>query len=180
MPLLGIYAGSVQKASGAFESIATATGTGSSGTITFSNIPGTYQHLQIRYLNTTSSSGESVLMQFNSDTGSNYTRHWIRGQGSTASASGTASTTSIYVGSTNSGTDTTYPEVSIIDIHDYASTSKNKTARAFTGIDKNGSGDVQLLSGLWQSTSAITSIKLFITANFTTNSVFALYGIKGA
>ena len=44
-----------------FESIATVSGTGSSGTITFSSIPATYKHLQIRYIGKTN----DVKFRFN-------------------------------------------------------------------------------------------------------------------
>ena len=71
--------------------------------------------------------------------------------------------------------------VNVIDILDYANTNKYKTLRVLTGIDVNGSGGyVQLSSGLWQSSSAITSITLTNSTNYTTATQFALYGIKGA
>jgi hypothetical protein len=68
----------------------------------------------------------------------------------------------------------------IIDIQDYSSTSKNKTVRTFSGVDFNGSGSVNLYSSLWMSTSAISSLTLTSnTGEFSTNTTFALYGIKG-
>jgi hypothetical protein len=74
--------------------------------------------------------------------------------------------------------------VSILDIHDYASTTKNKTTRSFFGSDVNISDtayDLRLTSGLWRSTDAINTITLFASAiAFTAGSTFALYGIKGA
>ena len=81
-----------------YESIASATGTGSSGTITFSSIPGTYQHLQIRINSRNDSTdGATTTMRFNGDTGSNYARHYLYGDGATVSASGNATTTSMWV-----------------------------------------------------------------------------------
>jgi hypothetical protein len=80
--------------------------------------------------------------------------------------------------------DTTYFSVSIIDILDYANISKNKTNRVLTGIDKNGSGSIQLTSGAWFNTAAITSITITPQSNTTpTNTLeqyssFALYGVK--
>jgi len=70
---------------------------------------------------------------------------------------------------------------SIIDVHDYASTTKNKTVRTMTGFDSNGAGQITLVSSLWMSTAAITSMSIIssVGSNFTTNSTFALYGIKG-
>lgn len=189
LQLLGTIASSVQKVSGAFESIATATGTGSSGTITFSSIPSTYQHLQIRCISrnsSTSTGSGDVLLRFNSDTGSNYAYHNLRGNGSVASAGGSASQTSIRMDnfSTNNGETSNIITAAIIDILDYASTSKYKTVRAFTGNDNNGNSTaiLRLNSGLWMSTSAIDTITLTLNLanNFTTQSTFALYGIKGA
>lgn len=180
MRILGVTASSYELYT-AFESIATATGTGSSGTITFSSIPSTYQHLQIRYTNRMGAAGDNIIMRFNSDSGANYTRHVLYGTGAAATASGSTGVSSIGVGSFFNGSDTTQPQVGIIDIHDYASTSKNKTVRAFTGIDMNGSGDVDLISGLWINTNAVSTITLSVVGNtFSTNSTFALYGIKGA
>ena len=179
---LGILAASGAGGGAAFESIATASGTGSSGTITLNSIPGTYQHLQLRVIafdtDNTNRIGE---IQFNSDTGTNYARHWLYGDGSSASASGVATTNRINAW-VAWGTSTTNPTVAIVDILDYASTSKYKTVRCFSGTDRNStSGEVDLTSGLWQSTSAITSITFKLNSgSFSTSSRFALYGIKGA
>jgi hypothetical protein len=172
-------------AAGSFESIATATGTGSSGTITFTSIPSTYKHLQLRIRARSSRAATSdfIIVQFNSDTGSNYAHHQLEGDGATASASGAATQANAYVGRApgTSVADTNIMGVSIVDIHDYASTTKNKTTRAAYGFDANGSGYSTLGSGLWQNTSAIStvSVKLNI-GNFLTSSTIALYGIKGA
>lgn len=179
MRILGVTASSYGLYT-AFDSIATATGTGSSGTITFSSIPSTYQHLQIRCNVIESPAGDTQILRFNGDSGSNYARHNLYGQGTSAVALASTSTTSIPVGPIQQGLDSTQPSPCIIDIHDYASTTKNKTVRVFTGIDKNGSGDVTLTSGLWMSTNAITSLTISVPGNFTTSSTFALYGIKGA
>jgi hypothetical protein len=175
--ILGIVASSKLSAPpGAYESIATATGTGSSGTITFSSIPSTYKHLQIRGL-VLSAGTDTAQIRFNSDTGSNYTRHRIFGNGTTATASGSANTTFIIL---NEGSTSTLPNTFIVDVADYASTTKNKTVRSFSGIDQNGSGNVGLFSGVWRNTAAITSVTVFLNSgNYDTTSVISLYGIKG-
>jgi hypothetical protein len=161
-----------------FESIATATGNGSSGTITFSSIPNTYKHLQIR-LQVLSSGGGGQAIRFNSDTGNNYARHNVGGNGSSVFASGTASTNMIFVGDDSASTNLA---TMIIDIHDYASTTKNKTVRSFFGHDRNGAGSLYLYSGLWMNTGAITSLSLGqanFSGTFDTGTVASLYGIKG-
>lgn len=164
-----------------FESIATITPSGVS-TITFSSIPSTFQHLQVRAIakRDTVTTGGSSNLRFNGDTGSNYTRHFLRGSGSAASAGGSTSQTSIECFE-HTGNDpvNSIMGVLILDVLDYASTSKYKTVRTISGNDNNGSGNIYLTSGLWLSTSAVTSLTLFTTANYL-NSTFALYGIKGA
>ena len=185
---LGTFSQGAAGGATAFESIATATGTGSSNTITFSSIPGTYQHLQIRSLaQSTSTSATSFMriqLQFNSDTGANYVTHYLQGSGSAASASAiTGGTYGEISGAVyRDTTSTNIMGASIIDIHDYANTSKNKTVRAFSGGDNNASNGLIFLSSvLWLSTSAITSITLVPGAgNWTTTTQFALYGVKGA
>jgi hypothetical protein len=163
----------------AFESIATATGTGSSGTITFSSIPSTYASLHIRMFSKDSSNNQNGI-RFNSDSGSNYATHWLLGDGSTASAAALTSTNRVsYIGQ-SVGT-TSIGGVSIIDVHDYASSTKNKTVRALTGWDTNGSGEIRLTSGLWLNTAAVTSLSIInLGDNFATSTVISLYGIKGA
>ena len=189
MSILGIIASSKLGAPAtAFESIASATGTGSSATITFSSIPSTYQHLQIRGIARSDLATTATLgrLQFNSDTGSNYAGHTLQGNGSSAIVSGNVSQANIGSVIRVPGTSATADVVGgfIIDIHDYASTSKNKTVRAFTGVDSNTANTnyrVLMTSGLWMDTSAINSISLFLSSsNWTTQTTFALYGIKGA
>ena len=164
---------------GAYESIATATGTGSSGTITFSSIPSTYASLQIRIFAKDGSLNQ-IGLRLNADSGNNYSTHQLYGDGVSVTASALTSTTRVsYIGqavaTANIG------GVSIVDVHDYASTTKNKTVRSFTGWDINGSGEVKLSSGVWMNTAAVTSLSIVNLAdNFATTSVFSLYGIKGA
>lgn len=178
----GLIAAFPTPITGAFESIATATGTGSSGSITFSSIPSTYQHLQLRINGVANAdTDQTAEITFNSDSGSNYTSHRLTGNGSTVGAFGfTASSGNKPYGWTYGGG--TIPGVSIIDIHDYATTTKNKTIRIFSGWDSNGSGRVELQSSVWLNTNAISSITITNgnARNWTTSSTFALYGVKGA
>ena len=182
-PILGIMAsqisGHLWAPSGAYDSIATTTvGAGGAASITFSSIPSTYTHLQLRVSLVSSTSTSNQAVQFNSDTGANYARHALYGNGSTVTAAGTTGNTSIRV-STFTGADATYPTSFIVDILDYANTNKYKTVRSLAGIDLNGSGEVTFLSGLWLSTSAISTLVLTGGGTIAQNTVAALYGIKG-
>lgn len=163
---------------GAMEIISYATGTGASQVITFSSIPQTYVALQIRGIARCTNSGVSgrtIAVTFNGST-TGYAYHDLTGNGTAASAGGAATQTSILINNTDG---TTAPAGHIFDIHDYASTTRNKTLRAFSGAASTES--VRLRSGLWANTAAITSITLTASQySFTTDTTFALYGIKGA
>lgn len=176
---LGILASSGAVVPNSYESIASVAGTGGSGTITFNSIPGTYQHLQLRFLGFSATAGFTVTMTVNGAGGTNYAKHLLYGNGSTASGSGAANTANVTVSQEVVGTESSNGTAGIIDIFDYASTNKNKTFMIFSGMDKNGNGEIDLMSGVYKSTTAITSISLIIGGNWTTNSQFALYGIKG-
>lgn len=162
-----------------FESIATVSGTGSSGTISFTSIPGTYAHLQVR-IYAKNSSATSLYSRLNSDTGSNYAWHRLASNGTTASAGGSSTQTRMAVFGFINDISTSQPYSAIIDILDYVNTNKYTTIRTLTGQDNNGSGEVALSSGLWQNTAAVTAIEIYAGGgNFGTESKFALYGIKG-
>jgi len=180
MPILGILASSTVTAAGDYESIATATFTGSALSITFSSIPSTYAHLQIRGFARTAGGNDQIDLRFNGDTGNNYSFHGLSGDGATTSAEGYASQNRIYnVNSPVSNTDVYC--VSVIDILDYANTNKNTTVRVLQGRDINGGGVLQFNSGGWYNTAAVTSITLAARVYNPTNiSTFALYGIKSA
>ena len=169
-----------------FYSIATVTGTGSASSLTFSSIPSTYKALQIRAIGRDTNAGTSAgnfLMTFNSDTGANYSRHRLIGTGAAVAASGASGGTNINLSAFAwfSGTAANIFGVAIVDIQDYASTSKNKTVRGFLGVDDNGaSGNQQitLSSAAWYSTSAVSTITLIADGTaFSTSTSFALYGV---
>lgn len=183
MPILGTLASSVQKITGSFESIAATTLASSTGTVTFSSIPSDYKSLQIRAIARSTfgqNTGDQVTVQVNGVTGSSYSYHYINANGTNVDADGYATQTTMGLGyAPNDGVTASTFGAFIIDVYDYASTSKFKTFKAFGGYNSNGQGILRLQSGLFQSTNAITSISL--THNtFKTGSVFALYGIKGA
>ncbi len=180
--ILGILdSGGAAVAAGSYESIATVTvGSGTAADITFSSIPATYAHLQIRGIGRGTASESDVKIQLNGDTGSNYAYHRLYGTGSTTGADGASSqTTMFYCGRLPTATSTFGAD--IVDILDYTITNKYTTVRALFGWDANGSGNMFFASGLWMNTNAVTSIKLIPhSGNFAEYSQFALYGIKGS
>jgi len=183
--LVGIIASSgVSAAAGDYESIATVTvGAGGQSSVTFSSIPSTYQHLQVRFIAriSTSDTAENTWLRFNADTGSNYTYHFLDGNGSSASAGAGTSQTRILAGragAANSGSNIF--GTNVVDVLDYANANKYKTARILGGIDRNGDGNIRLDSGVWMNTAAVTSLTIMPTTgnNFVQYSHFALYGVK--
>lgn len=172
----------------AYQSIATISVTSSTSSVEFTSIPSSFKHLQIRALsNTNRSDGyatDSVKLNMNSDTGGNYSMHWVRGNGATTAAYGYANQTEIYLEGISAGT--AAPNifgVAIIDILDYTNTNKYKTIKCLSGHELNGlinssGGFVHLTSGNWHNTNTITSIKFTPDNNFQQYSSFALYGVK--
>ena len=188
-PMLGIMAsaisGNLFAPSGAYDSIATSVvGSGGVASVTFSSIPQTYTHLQVRVF---ARSGRArvqnggLIMKINGNY--NTYHHTLYGTGavasSTASAGGSG-VTFLQMPGTSAGSGIF--GAAVADILDYASTTKNKTARALNGDDTNGAGEARLDSLFIDSTTAITSLSFLstdITDNIQEFSHFALYGIKG-
>jgi hypothetical protein len=179
----GLFSAGVTPATNSYESIASVSGTGSSGVITFSSIPATYTHLQVRAIGRSDWASDNVQlsMRLNGDSSTNYSTHNLIGTGSAASATGLSSVSYIEAGQVAGANLTgTAVGVTVIDILDYANVNKYKTTRALGGFDGNGVGQVIFVSGSWRSTAAVNSITLTAGAgSWTTTTRFALYGIKG-
>lgn len=158
-----------------YEPIATTTLGSAAATITFSSIPGTYTDL-ILIVNALRDTGSSDdhLVRFNGDTGSNYSRSYIYGDGTTAASGRESNQTSaklVYLNSTVRGV----PQLHIMN---YSNTTTYKTV-----IQRQNLPDTvtAINVALWRSTSAITSITITTPANnFASTSTFTLYGIKSA
>jgi hypothetical protein len=186
-PILGILAsgisGNLWQPGKDFDSIATVTvGGGGAASITFSSIPATYRHLEIRYI-AQNSGFRDLWGRFNGDTTTTYNAHGVYGDGASAAAfSGTNPQANMSFGYTSLSAQTNIFGAGVVSILDYANTSKYKTIRSLAGYDANGSGLSVLYSGLWQNTAAITSITMLPTTSgtplFSQYSSFALYGVK--
>ena len=191
-PILGIIASAQQPAQFAtsFDSIATVTvGSGGSSSISFTSIPSTYKHLQIRYIardDRTGSGGDYLKITFNSDTNANYSSHMLYGNGSAAGATADTSVSNMTIGRIpTAGHNASIFGVGVLDLLDYADTNKYKTLRLLSGYDTNNTGTepgyLPFNSGSWRSTSAVTTITIApnVGTNFVQYSHFALYGVKG-
>jgi hypothetical protein len=189
MPIVGRFGslaglGSLILPGGAMESIATVTvGSGGASSLTLSNIPSGFQHLQLRWIarGTRSAASESLLIRFNDATTDHWQYHMLYGDGSAAGALSSAGPGSnINIGDPTAATATANVfGAGVNDIVDYSSTSKNKTVRTFQGFDRNGAGTVSMVSGAWSNTAAINKILIFASnANIAEFSTFALYGLR--
>jgi hypothetical protein len=183
-PILGIIASQLTGRLTSYESIATTTvGAGGASTITFSSIPAGYQHLQIRYIGRTASSGNAnINLNMNGDTTTSSVWHVLYGTGGGTVAPYAFDSAYIIAGQTaTSGVDANVFGAGIIDILDYKDTSKNKTVRSLTGSSNKSTGVTYFSSGQWRNTAAVTSLafKTGDATNFAQYTQFALYGIKG-
>lgn len=150
-----------------YESIASTTVGSASATVTFSSIPGTYTDL-ILIIDSTLSSGTDIILQMNGDTGNNYSRTYILGDGSSASSARNSNLSSHGGGNKM-----------IHHFMNYSNTTTNKS-----GISRYGTAGTLTLAQvtLWRNTNAITSITLTGAGvtTFQSGSTFSLYGIKAA
>lgn len=178
-----VFGAPVPPVTNSYESIATITvGSGGSSSVSFTSIPSTYKHLQIRWISRSSlSEGVGDLSYtFNNDTTtSNYSYHRLIADGSNVYSQGASSTNAIaFVGGNNNSSNVF--SAGVLDILDYTNTNKYKTSKSLSGYDNNGSGWVGMYSTAWLSQTAINRIDLFRSGgNLNQYSTFALYGIKG-
>lgn len=197
---LGLFSsGSVPALVGSYESIATVTGN-TSNTVTFSNIPQTFTHLQLRItarcaLGGYNFSGYTFRLGSSNtiDSGNNYSYRRMYTSGNdneaTDAAANYGSLGDVFF--TADGAIANNFAVSIIDILDYKNTNKYKTTKHSTAFDNNATGStawannsvagISYGSGNWRSFNAVNTLQFIVGGSATnnTNNVYALYGIKG-
>jgi hypothetical protein len=148
-----------------------------SATVVFDNLDqfsGVYRHLMVVATPIITVSGTLAYMHLNGDTGTNYSRHYLDGNASTAFSSGEANSNSMYFAYWNAGD--VQPSAVVCEILDAYSTTKNKSARSIGG--RAGTSPMaSVYSGSWRNTSPISSITIASTQNFQIGSRFSLYGM---
>ena len=182
---LGFWAASAGGAAGAFDLLETTTLTSSASSVTFSGLDAysDYKHLQIRYIVRNASTGfyRDIRFTLNGDTGANYSSHKLTGNGSTIASSALTSRNQIDGGviPDNNLVANSFA-AGIFDLLDFANDSKAKTSRMLMGFTDTTYPHIQLTSGRWGSTAAVTSINILNdgSQNFITGSRFSLYGVK--
>jgi len=167
----------------------TTVGSGGSSSVAFTSIPSDYTHLQVRMIARTNRTSPEINdylnVRFNSDSGSNYARHRLYGNGASVTASANSSIAQFYIEHfPAAGSAANVFGAAVMDILDYKNANKYKTVRMIAGKDENATdtGLIFFHSALWMSTSAITSITLTPGSGtlITQYSEFSLYGIKVA
>ena len=161
----------------AYEVISTQTLGSAAASVTFSSIPQTYTDLVLIVNHSVTTGNPSIHGRFNSDTGSNYSRTRLYGNGSATSSS--RATTQTFLGlSTAVGSSTTVEGIMICNILNYANATTYKTC-----ITRNNAASlgVEASVTLWRNTAAVSTFEVFPdTSTFTAGSTFTLYGIKAA
>jgi hypothetical protein len=171
-----------------YEQIATVFPNGSLSSVVFSSIPQGFKHLQIRYAVRNNETFDAVRGFFlhlapeptDAGLGNIYRSHMLLGNGSTVTSTATAADFRIiqdFVPTANSTANSF--GVGVIDILDYATTSKNKTVRWFAGSLISSSNRVALISGARYLTDAVSTLQMYSNGAFVNGSRVSLYGIKG-
>ena len=154
-----------------YEPIATTTLGSNQASVTLSSIPATYTDIVL--VMSCIAGGGSVRVELNADSGTNYSRTFILGDGSSATSGRSSNANYFYF---TAGT--TYPSATIAHFMNYANTTTYKTI-----MSRGNEASVATVANvnLWRSTSAINSIKLTAeTGNISSGGIFTLYGIASA
>ena len=161
-----------------YEPIATTTLSTATATVTFSSISGSYTDL-VLVISPKNTAGSLVRLQFNSDTGNNYSRTVLQGNGTSATSVRSSSQGHIAIGEDAAPSTTLGNTAFIVQVMNYSNATTYKT---ILSRENNAGVAVSATVGLWRNTSAITTIdvKQGGAAQFDTGSTFSLYGIKSA
>lgn len=167
---------------GSYDSLATATLTSTTNTVTFAGIPAGYRHLQLRIANLSSGQDNYIILRFNGNSSNYYNVHQIDANGSTLTFSEGGNPTTFTAGGYTASS--AYPTVAICDIFDYSNSNKMKSVRSLHGTSRNADlSYMGVISSGYQLSSPIQQIEV-IHGNiaggkvFNANSHFALYGVK--
>ena len=124
--------------------------------LTIAALSYTPRHLVARMNFKQESSNNSSHIQFNRDTGSNYNRQHMAGSASTASGGRGTNGTGIHIG--QGGSDANQFLVNEILMPDALSTRSHKTT---ISLNNAAEASVQVITGRWANTAAITSVTMF-------------------
>lgn len=160
--------------------INTTTTSTSTATITFSSIPSTYQDLVI-IINGANAGGSRIRYRFNSDSGTNYSRTSLTGNGSSAASYNGSNVAYAEINVIGGATALTAPYTVVTNIQNYSNTTTYKTLLSRFGSNDGTNPGVEATVNMWRSTSAINQIDITsLGGSFVSGTNFTLYGISGA
>jgi len=160
--------------------IATQTLSSAAASVTFSSIPQGYTDLVVVVNTKAGATDNAIYMRFNEDSASNYSTTELRGNGSAAGSTRASSQTAIYPSWYIAPGTSNFSHNMILHLMNYSNGTTYKTTLSRANNTDVNQG-TEATVGLWRSTSAITSIKLYLDATtFSTGSTFSIYGILAA
>jgi len=152
------------------------------GSLSFSSIPSTYTDLYIRWVGLyTSAANTNMDFRFNNDSGSNYWTAYFYESGVATSPADRVFSSRFLNGNTST---TDFPARGWLKISNYASATYKKQFDAFSAFkDASPANKLYSGSGYWNSTSAITSVDIFLFSGAGTFSAVSggfieLWGVK--
>jgi len=163
-----------------YSTIATTTLGSNANSVTFSSISGIYTDLVLIFADLGAQSAQTIYVQANSDTGSNYSHTVLNGNGSVAqSIRATNNSQGFVLGGSISGVPSSIGGMGTMHIQNYSNTTTFKTALSRYGA---ASGETQASVSLWRNTSAINALRIYISGstNILAGATFTLYGITAA
>jgi len=122
-----------------------------------------------------------IYMRFNSDTGSNYSRRFLAGNGSTVSSNSETTTFFEMVGQPSSATSNTFGS-GLLYVANYTSAVGKSLSADSVGENNATLARQRIVAGLWTGTDAITSVSFFpASGNWAIGSTVSLYKVtKGS
>jgi len=157
--------------SGAYTQLATGSLSGASVSIT--SISNSYRNLQLVVQNFLPSTQTTLLLRYNSDSGTNYLNY-----DTTLAGNNTAYNETINQISGDQHTSGT--NLTIADLYDYANTTTRKLCKSLSVTQNNGTPtfNVRSIRGSWNDTSAINSITIYVGSGTFSSGTYYLYGVK--
>ena len=152
--------------------IATVSLASATATVTFSSLPDSYRDL-ILIIEGTLTSGEGELTAIvNGDSGANYSRVWMGGDGNSAFSGSAASETVLKFGYFGNGRHS-----SVTHFMDYSATDKHKTV-----LNRSNTPTASVFgwASRWANTAAITSLAIDTgsAGSFAIGTTLSIYGVN--
>ena len=160
-------------------------GSGGVTSFDFTSIPNTYTDLSLLFSVRTNygSTFDGCLLRINGDTSANYSSKNLRGSGSSATSASSSSATNLFVGSIPgvNATASIFQNASIY-FPNYAGSANKSLSVDSVSENDNTTAYALMVAGLWSSSSAITSLKLYpeVGTVFVQYSSAYLYGVSNA